>query len=335
MDNFLPKEKFFEIRDKLNFAPINAVNYVMVAIDIALLITGCLIVNSGISGYILAQILFAVCFFRSFGMVHECAHGSAFSNAKANKIVGHISSVMGFLPFYPWKYVHNEHHIWSGNLDKDPSLSLLKYAIDRKGSQKTFDKLRFKILSFLWKSWIPVLGLLQYLVFWVYPLKLIKKKEKNKNKILNCTYSILFALGFYAFLNISMPQIFNLSNFLPALVLFFGAVEMVNFPHHIGMTVISNETEKKKLQPWEQVITTRSCYYPHFVSEFFCLNFNFHIEHHFFPLLPWFRLRKLRSEVKEALTGSYNEEIGIGWNLENRKKEIEDSFLSYKLLGKL
>ena len=53
------------------------------------------------------------------------------------------------------------------------------------------------------------------------------------------------------------------------------------------------------------------------------LNFNFHTEHHFFPSLPWYRLRAARKLVREALGAEYREAIGIAWNLRNRGSDLQ------------
>jgi acyl-lipid omega-6 desaturase (Delta-12 desaturase) len=66
------------------------------------------------------------------------------------------------------------------------------------------------------------------------------------------------------------------------------------------------------------------------VSELLVLNFNFHVEHHLFPSLPWYRLRKARRLVTAALAASYQECIGISWNLGNRTRSIDTIIERYR-----
>jgi omega-6 fatty acid desaturase (delta-12 desaturase) len=55
---------------------------------------------------------------RIFIIFHDCGHGSFFSSKKANSIVGIITGILTFTPYFMWSYQHRVHHATSGNLDK-------------------------------------------------------------------------------------------------------------------------------------------------------------------------------------------------------------------------
>jgi len=55
---------------------------------------------------------------RIFIIFHDCGHGSYFKSRRANDIVGFISGVVTFTPYYHWRWEHNIHHATSGHLDK-------------------------------------------------------------------------------------------------------------------------------------------------------------------------------------------------------------------------
>lgn len=55
---------------------------------------------------------------RIFIIFHDCGHGSYFKSRQANDIVGFISGVLTFTPYYHWRWEHNVHHATSGHLDK-------------------------------------------------------------------------------------------------------------------------------------------------------------------------------------------------------------------------
>ena len=55
---------------------------------------------------------------RIFIIFHDCGHGSYFKSHRANDIVGFISGVLTFTPYYHWRWEHNVHHATSGHLDK-------------------------------------------------------------------------------------------------------------------------------------------------------------------------------------------------------------------------
>jgi omega-6 fatty acid desaturase (delta-12 desaturase) len=55
---------------------------------------------------------------RIFIIFHDCGHGSYFKSRRANDILGFISGVLTFTPYYHWRWEHNIHHASSGHLDK-------------------------------------------------------------------------------------------------------------------------------------------------------------------------------------------------------------------------
>ena len=55
---------------------------------------------------------------RAFIIFHDCGHGSFFKSYTANHIVGAISGVLTFTPFYYWRWQHAIHHSSSGDLDR-------------------------------------------------------------------------------------------------------------------------------------------------------------------------------------------------------------------------
>jgi acyl-lipid omega-6 desaturase (Delta-12 desaturase) len=55
---------------------------------------------------------------RVFIIFHDCGHGSYFKSRRANDIIGFITGVLTFTPFYQWRWDHAIHHATSGHLDK-------------------------------------------------------------------------------------------------------------------------------------------------------------------------------------------------------------------------
>jgi fatty acid desaturase len=224
------------------------------------------------------------------------------------------------MPYFPWKYIHTEHHTWTGNLDRDPTLKAIRdYREDRH--------LKNGLVSLAWRTWVPLLAFLQHLVLWSYPLMLLKVGRLRGWRLARSLFSILLLPFAYGMLHWLWPQLFNLANFALSFVIYLVFVELINFPHHLGTEVFRATENGQKLVLWEQTRVTRSCYYPIIISELLLLNFNFHIEHHLFPTLPWFQLRRARALVRRALGNEYQECMGISWNLENRQKDPREVFL--------
>ena len=55
---------------------------------------------------------------RVFIIFHDCGHGSFFKSRQANTILGFITGVLTFTPYYHWRWEHAAHHATSGDLDR-------------------------------------------------------------------------------------------------------------------------------------------------------------------------------------------------------------------------
>jgi omega-6 fatty acid desaturase (delta-12 desaturase) len=55
---------------------------------------------------------------RIFIIFHDCGHGSFFKSRKANDVLGIITGVLAFTPYYLWRWEHSVHHASSGDLDR-------------------------------------------------------------------------------------------------------------------------------------------------------------------------------------------------------------------------
>src|SRR5205814_1982774 len=55
---------------------------------------------------------------RVFIIFHDCGHGSYFKSQAANAVVGFVTGLLTFTPFYQWRWDHALHHATAGHLDK-------------------------------------------------------------------------------------------------------------------------------------------------------------------------------------------------------------------------
>lgn len=246
--------------------------------------------------------------FRNFSLMHDATHSAVSKNKTINTYVGVWSGGICFLPFSSWKVIHQEHHFWSGNIDHDPSMSLLK----------KLPHMNSKLISFFsqcWKLWIPIMALLQHISFWGQSVKIGFKNPKNLQMHLSVIAPILFWGSMIYFSKAN----FLINTFIPSLWMYLIAVEIVNFPHHLQMPQLQG---KERLPTWDQHFTARSCNYPRWFSKYIVLNFNLHIEHHLFPDLPWYKLNEIQDITKNILQEHYNTDTNLNWNLENRSKDL-------------
>jgi len=260
------------------------------------------------------QALLALFYFHNFAIMHEAGHGNVHQRDFVNVIVGHYASLFCFLPFYPWRYIHHEHHTWTGNPEKDPTMKQIL-------RMKTRKRIPLAV-RFTWRSWIPFGAVLQHLVFWSYPITAWREGRMKQRQRLDMLMSILFLAAGIASIA-AFAGWATLGRLWPSFVIYLVGVELVNFPHHLDMPTVDPQSSKQRLYVWEQQATTRSCRYPGILSELLVLNFNLHTEHHLFPALPWFRLKQVRELIKPVLKPEYNEVHGIGWNYDMRTGDLD------------
>jgi acyl-lipid omega-6 desaturase (Delta-12 desaturase) len=55
---------------------------------------------------------------RVFIIFHDCGHGSFLPSRKANDLLGMLTGLLTFTPYYHWRWEHALHHATSGDLDR-------------------------------------------------------------------------------------------------------------------------------------------------------------------------------------------------------------------------
>ncbi len=297
----MEKHYYSTISRQLHFNP-NPLNLVLhLFVDIILFIAITFLLDSSLA--LISIILIPVLLFRSFALMHECVHSSAISNRWLNDFVGIIAGAFCLLPYEPWKKIHLEHHKWTGNVDRDPSMGLIKQF-------PNFGQRKLRFLNFCWKHWIPAMATSQHLVFWLKSYQYVLKTN-SKAGIFKNAFSVALPISLYCF--IPWPEIF------PGLLVYLLLVEVINLPHHLQMPMISGNDS---IPVYQQDRLARSCIYPRWFSRHILNNFNLHIEHHLFPRLPWYRLEEARFMICQLNSQSYRKVAGNHWILENRKRSV-------------
>lgn len=311
------KSHYSQVQARLRFRPSSLPTFGVIVLDLGLLyaITRLLAAGSW-PAYLAAQALIAVVCFHSFTLVHECGHGSATRSRWLNVVIGHWASIFCGIPFFPWKYIHQRHHTWAGHMENDPVLKSLRSFRDH-GTPL--------LARAGWRTWIPISAFLQHIVYLTYPLQMRRAGELNRAALVRSAASLSWMIAGYAALYWLAPSFVHPRNWLPGAGLYLVMEELVNLPHHVEMP-----TSATKLAAWDQHQVTRSCYYPIGLSELFVLNFNFHVEHHLFPSLPWYRLRTARELLMPALGPEYQQARGVEWNVRNRRRGLDEIVARYR-----
>lgn len=296
------KTKYREIRQKLNFS-FNQKHFIQQLIfDICAI---CTIIGLFNTSFAFLNILLIPGFmFRQFSILHEAVHGLSHPNDKINDSIGIIAGAFCLTPYSAWKAAHLKHHYWTGNLEQDPTFSILKLFDQFSDTKKS-------LIESTWFNGIPYLGYLQHWAFWIFSFK-IKMTPRN-----------ILSLAFPAVVYVIL--LFNLT-LLSALYLsigfyiYFRFYEDMIVPQHVGL--YSNDDFSHHPPAWDQQHVTRSWYMHPILEKYIVLNMNYHTEHHLFMDLPWRELKKAHTIIKEE-----NEELNmitLVWMKEQRNRRFKD-----------
>jgi len=249
--------------------------------------------------FVAAGLLFAAFVFRAFAMMHECVHSSAHAKRWVNNTLGEVYGVLCFLPFMSWRDLHLDHHKWTGNVERDPSMKIL---VNFQRDNFTVSKMVGKS----WLYWIPLLGFMQNVVFWKAT---ISKREYK------------FGIGSIVYLGLSIYFLGPLTLVI-GFIAYLYLVEIINCSHHLDLVQWTGEVQ---FRTYEQDQFARSCVYPKCLAHFLFLNFNLHAEHHLFPTHPWYQLDALHRDLR-ASEIELNTSDGTEWILHNRRRKVEEVF---------
>src|SRR5882724_8000814 len=91
---------------------------------------------------------------RVFIIFHDCGHGSYFKSAAANDVVGFLTGLLTFTPYYQWRWDHALHHATSGHLDKRGTgdlwtLTVQEYLESSRGRRFAYRLARNPIILFV------------------------------------------------------------------------------------------------------------------------------------------------------------------------------------------
>lgn len=242
--------------------------------------------------------------------MHDAVHRSASQQRSVNEATGIFSGGVCLLPFEQWRRSHLEHHTWSGNLDKDPVSAFVTIFPKLPSPLKT-------LLERCWVAWIPMIAIIQHIVFWA----LAAKTTINSKFSLKLVLSLLSPVLLWGSVIKLAPTTFLEWSLLPGVLLYLVTVEVVNLPHHLRLPQYRGEV---RFPVWEQYQVARSCIYPKWLATTVILNFNYHTEHHLFPEVPWYHLAQLHQPVTEVLGEKYNTDPSFAWIIENRKKPLSN-----------
>ena len=232
-------------------------------------------------------------------------------------MLGHLASIFAFLPFYSRQFEHSNHHRWVGSF-REPST---------ERALATFSLLNpwvIKFLNLCWRFWIPIFAINEHIQLWCLSFKRNKKCDNFQKKRLS---SGIFLLIIYAMALLLPNSLGVMLDMLPALIFYFVLIEFLNLPHHVDSKI---ENSSNPFPFWQQEAYSKSCKpLPFGISRVLVLDFNYHVAHHYYPHLPWCRLKDLQEKLT-IFDSKYGElEDELAWNIRMRRQPVEIVFGKY------
>jgi acyl-lipid omega-6 desaturase (Delta-12 desaturase) len=114
---------------------------------------------------------------RVFIIFHDCGHGSFFASKRANDVVGFITGMLTFTPYYHWRWEHAIHHASAGNLDARGTgdvwtMTVREYLEASRAKRFAYRLARNPLVLFL------VAPLFLFLVLQRFPSRDAKRRER-------------------------------------------------------------------------------------------------------------------------------------------------------------
>jgi fatty acid desaturase len=216
---------------------------------------------------------------------HELSHGTPFRTRWLSEALYHLCAFMTLHEGYYWRWSHSRHHTHTIIVGRDPEIAvprppdILGTVLDlfhlKHGTKQIWTILRNASgsLNETGRHFIP-------------------DNEKSKVVWSSRAYVAIFVgtIGWCLALGSILPAMFIV---LPR---FYGGPlsQLFNLTQHAGLDE----------DVYDHRLNTRTVYMNP-VFNFLYINMNYHIEHHMFPMVPFYRLPQLHELIKQECPAAY------------------------------
>jgi omega-6 fatty acid desaturase (delta-12 desaturase) len=148
---------------------------------------------------------------RLFIIFHDCGHGSFFRSSKANHVVGTITGILVFTPYFLWRQSHAIHHATAGNLDKRGvgdvwTMTVEEYLAASKLKRFVYRGYRNPLLMFI------IGPVVMFVISQRIPTRKYKRREQNSVHWANLGIAVIatamsLLIGFKSYVMIQLPVI--------------------------------------------------------------------------------------------------------------------------------
>lgn len=146
---------------------------------------------------------------RAFIIFHDAGHGSFYPSRRANDIVGIITGILTFTPYYRWRHDHAVHHATAGDLDRRGTGDVLTLTVDEYLALPWWKRAGYRIM----RNPIIMFTIGAFLVFAVvqrFPAPGDGRRERDSVlwtdlALAGIIAALIYLVGWQAFLLIQVP----------------------------------------------------------------------------------------------------------------------------------
>lgn len=221
---------------------------------------------------------------RVFIIFHDCGHGSFLPSKRANDIVGIITGIMTFTPYYHWRHSHAVHHSTAGDLDRRGTGDVWTLTVDEYLGLPPIERLWYRI----YRSPFIILVFgppVEFLLLHRFANKEFRTRERRSVYYTNAALAAIILvmsllIGFENYLLVQVPIIMTATTVGVWLFYVQHQFEDVYWERH---------------EEWDYVAAAldgSSFYKLPKVLQWFSGNIGFHHIHHLSPRIPNYRLEE-------------------------------------------
>ena len=225
---------------------------------------------------------------RIFIIFHDCGHQSFFASRKLNDLVGAITGVITFTPYYRWRHAHAIHHATAGDLDRRETgdiwtMTVAEYQAASKAKRISYRIYRNPVVIFTVGAW------LSFLIFQRIPIS-----EKTKRERMSILWTDLALLMVFVVAALNIGLVPFLLVLLPVMMIGTSAgIWLFYVQHQFDGVYWERHPE------WDYVdaaLKGSSFYKLPRVLQWFSGNIGFHHIHHLSPRIPNYKLEQAYNE---------------------------------------
>ena len=225
---------------------------------------------------------------RIFIIFHDCGHKAFFKSQVANNIIGKITGILAFTPFYKWHGQHWVHHATSANLDKRGIGDVWTMTLDEYLQSTRWQRFIYRAFR------NPFVMFFIGPVFIVFVTNRLTKRTMSQKEKRNIYFTNLILLGLVTAVSLVIG--------LKALLLIQLPVILIS--HSIGVWLFYIQHQ------YDEVLWVRNTEWDYKSSalhgssflklnpvfQWFTGNIGFHHVHHLSPKIPNYNLAKCHYE---------------------------------------